>query len=61
MQNRQVSGILVPLVLVCAGIVLLLNTLQVVTWDIWSQISRYWPILVILFALNLLWHNIRNR
>jgi len=49
------------MVLVCAGIVLLLNTLQVVTWDIWSQISRYWPILVILFALNLLWHNIRNR
>lgn len=37
-----------------AGIILLLNALNIVSWDIWLPIERLWPILIILLGLNIL-------
>jgi hypothetical protein len=39
-------------VLLGAGIVLLLNNLQVVPWSIWRDVWPYWPVLLILLGLE---------
>jgi LiaI-LiaF-like transmembrane region len=52
-RRRHVS-ILGPVLLIAAGIVLLLNTLGVLSWDIWWNILRLWPILLIAAGLDLL-------
>jgi len=60
MRHRPLAAILIPLILIAAGVLLLLNTLGVLPWDAWSEIWRFWPILVILFGLAVLWKNIRR-
>jgi len=49
-----------PILFIAAGVVLLLNTLQVLDWGIWQDIAKLWPIAVILFGLNLLWVQFRR-
>jgi hypothetical protein len=61
MTRRPAAGLLIPLVLVCVGIVLLLNTLGVLAWESWSEIGRFWPVLVIAFGLSILRRNLRFR
>jgi hypothetical protein len=61
MTRRLAARLLVPLVLVCIGVVLLLNTLGVLAWESWSEIGRFWPVLVIVFGLSILWRNLRYR
>jgi len=61
MTRRPAAGLLIPVVLVAAGVVLLLNTLGILPWASWSQIGRYWPVLVIAFGLSVLWRNVRRR
>ena len=39
--------------LIFAGIIFLLNTFNVLPWDIWRDIARYWPFLVILAGLQI--------
>ncbi|MCC7368558.1 MAG: hypothetical protein IT306_09055 [Chloroflexi bacterium] len=43
-----------PLVLLGAGIVLLLNNLQILPWSVWRDIWQYWPVLLILLGLEAL-------
>jgi len=59
-KARRLSGAVLPLVFIAAGVILLLNSLDIVNWSVWSQISRLWPILVILFGLQLLWNHFRR-
>jgi len=61
MTRRPATGLVVPIVLVCVGVVLLLNTLGVLAWETWSEIGRFWPVLVIAFGLGILWRNLRYR
>jgi hypothetical protein len=58
---RTVSGVFLPLIIVAAGVVLLLNTTGVVSWSAWSELGRLWPIAVILFGLSLVWQRFRDR
>lgn len=60
-MSRPISGFVVPLLLVCVGVVLLLNTLGVLSWRSWSEIGRFWPVLVIALGLGILWKNLRFR
>lgn len=60
-MSRPIAPLLVPLILVGAGVLLLLNTLGVIPWASWSEIGRYWPVLVIAVGLSILWKNIRYR
>jgi len=57
---RRFRGLLMPVVFIAAGVVLLLNTLQVLDWGVWQDIAKLWPIAVILFGLNLLWVQFRR-
>ena len=61
MRTRRLSGILLPLIIVAAGVVLLLNTTGVLSWSAWSEAGRLWPIAVILFGLGLVWQRFRDR
>jgi hypothetical protein len=41
-----------PLILLSAGVLLLLNNLQIVPWSIWRDIWPYWPVLLVLLGLE---------
>ena len=49
-----------PIIIILVGIILLLNTLGVLQWSFWSDLSRYWPVLVIAAGVSLLWRNWRG-
>jgi len=61
MTRRPAAGFVIPLVLVAAGVLLLLNTLGVLPWESWSEVGRFWPVLVIAVGLSILWRNLRFR
>jgi len=45
--------------LIFAGVIFLLNTFDILPWDIWREVARYWPFLVILAGLQIiLGHNL---
>jgi len=42
-----------PFVLISAGILLLLNNLGYLSWDVWWHLLRFWPILIVLAGLQI--------
>jgi len=52
-QERK-GGFVLPLILVALGIILLLNNLGRLSWDVWEYIVRLWPILLIAAGLDLI-------
>lgn len=60
-MHRPAAPLVIPLLLIAAGIVLLLNTLGVLPWETWGEIGRFWPVVVIAFGLSILWKNLRFR
>lgn len=54
-RSRRVRGsLLFPLVLIGAGVVLLLSNLGVIDADVWPELVRYWPVLVIALGIDIL-------
>ena len=53
-QEKRGSGLVWPMILIGAGIVLLLNNLGLLAWDVWETIFRLWPILLIAIGLDIL-------
>jgi hypothetical protein len=54
MKARKNVSILGPVLLIGAGILLLLNILGILEWDIWWNLLRLWPIFLIAAGLDLL-------
>lgn len=52
-MSKRGSDIIGPLVLIGAGVVLLLNTMSVLPWTIWSDALRYWPVLLIIWGVSI--------
>ncbi len=52
--RREQSDPITGFLLLFAGVVLLLNSLGVLPWTIWSEMLKFWPILVILLGLKIL-------
>jgi hypothetical protein len=50
-RGRHLVG---PLILLGAGVLLLLNNLQIVPWSVWREIWPYWPVLLVLLGLEAL-------
>ena len=48
-RGRHLVG---PLMLLGAGVLLLLNNLQIVPWSVWREIWPYWPVLLVLLGLE---------
>jgi len=54
-QKRGRGGFpLWGLVLVALGVIFLLQNLDVIGWDIWGTLWRFWPVLLVLIGLNIL-------
>lgn len=43
-----------PILLIILGIVFLLNNFGLLPWEIWQNIWKFWPVLLILFAVEVL-------
>lgn len=54
-ERRAMRGGLVgPVALIAAGVVLLLNNLGLIGWEIWSTLLQLWPVLLIAIGLDLI-------
>ncbi|MGD9675637.1 MAG: DUF5668 domain-containing protein [Candidatus Bipolaricaulia bacterium] len=60
MKTRRLAEFLLPLLVLGAGVVLLLNTLDVVTWAVWQEIARFWPVLLIAIGLSAILRSLRG-
>lgn len=58
--DRRFRGAILPVAFILAGVLLLLNTLELIDWAIWPQIARLWPIFIIGFGANLLRRHFRR-
>jgi hypothetical protein len=55
MTERRRPGVpIVALLLIAAGVTLLLQNLGIVRWELWLEIWRFWPVLVIAIGLGLI-------
>ncbi len=52
MNHERRGGLVIPILLVAAGILLLLNTLGIVDWSLWRMLAYLWPILLIAVGLD---------
>lgn len=52
--NNNRSAYIMGLILIGIGLLFLLNSLGIATFRLWYFITRFWPILLILFGLNLI-------
>jgi hypothetical protein len=37
-----------------SGILLLLNTFEIISWDIWHSLLRFWPVLIIVAGVQMI-------
>jgi len=51
MENNRPAPIF-ALLLISVGCVLLLNNFGIIDWNIWSNLWRFWPLLLILGGLQ---------
>ena len=51
-KNRP--GFIGPIILIGVGVVLLLNNMNVVGWEIWNVLLRLWPLILIAVGLDIL-------
>ena len=55
MTERRRQGVpIVALLLIAAGVTLLLQNLGIVRWELWLEIWRFWPVLVIAIGVDLI-------
>ncbi len=54
MTLRRRSGLVGPLILIAVGVILLLNNLGVISWEIWDLLWRLWPLILIGIGLEIL-------
>jgi hypothetical protein len=53
-SRRRHGGVVGPVILIGAGIVILLTNLGRLNWDIWGTLFRLWPVLLIAIGLDIL-------
>jgi len=53
-EKRPRPSIIMPLLLIAAGVLLLLNQMGKLPWGIWGTLWRFWPVILILIGLEIL-------
>lgn len=53
-KRARRGSLLFPLVVIALGVVLLLTNLGVVSTDIWGELVRFWPVLLIALGIDVL-------
>lgn len=54
MEKERKSSLFGPLFLIFIGVLFLLNNLGILSWDIWFQLIRLWPVFLIGAGLDLI-------
>lgn len=52
-EHRQTSFVF-PVLLIGIGVLLLLNTMNVIDWNVWGNIWRLWPLVLVAVGLEML-------
>ena len=52
-HHHDDGGGVMGAIFIFVGVVLLLNVAGVLSWGIWNQIQNFWPILIILFGVGI--------
>ena len=52
--RRRRPGVAGPLILIAIGVLLLLNQMGRLQWDIWMTLWRFWPVIFILIGVDIL-------
>ncbi|MBN1485386.1 MAG: hypothetical protein JXA37_11760 [Chloroflexia bacterium] len=52
--QRRGSSLFWPLLLIIVGVILLLNSTNLLSWTVWRQLHLLWPFVLILLGVNLL-------
>ncbi len=52
--SRPGGSVILPLLLIFAGVVLLLNTTGILPWSAWERIWPLWPVVLILIGLDMM-------
>ncbi|MHB1006642.1 MAG: LiaI-LiaF-like domain-containing protein [Chloroflexota bacterium] len=53
-RPRRGRSILGPLLLIGIGVLFLLNTLNILPWNVWENLWRFWPVILILIGLDII-------
>ncbi len=54
-RKRSIAGRLTfGMLIICVGITLLLNNIGYVDWGVWNSLVSYWPVLLIIAGINVL-------
>ena len=53
-RHSHEGGIMWGAFLIFAGVLLFLNTLEFLPWEVWNEIWKFWPILLILAGLKIM-------
>ncbi len=51
---RRGFSVVGPAILITLGIIFLLNSLEIVPWSVWGTLWRFWPIILILFGVQII-------
>jgi uncharacterized integral membrane protein len=54
MGDRKQKDFVGPIILIVLGVLLLLNTTGVVPWEAWESLWRFWPALLILWGISII-------
>ena len=58
-RHHHTHSLVWGIFLIFAGILLLLNTLNIIPWEVWNQIWQFWPVILILVGLNIIFGDSR--
>ncbi|HKL13444.1 MAG TPA: LiaF domain-containing protein [Halanaerobiales bacterium] len=53
-QSNNRSGYIIGLILIGIGLLFLLNTLGIATFQVWYFLFKFWPVILILVGLNII-------
>lgn len=53
-KRRHGDGSFFGLILIAGGVLLLLNTLNLLPWKVWDNVWRFWPLLLVLWGLQII-------
>ena len=52
-RRRRKGAPTAAIALVVLGVVLLMQTTEILPWDVWVELWRFWPVLIIIAGINL--------
>ncbi len=52
MDSKRSNNITAGLILILLGVIFFLNTLGLFSWNIWGQIWKLWPLILVILGIK---------